>query len=269
MKKGLINILLVASILITPSCTATYFYSSLNVEETDVEKVDNGDFFFENDSVWIAHSFKGEDAPIQITVFNKLDIPLYVDWSKSALILDNIPYPYSKNESYQLEISEKTGYYSKTTTTSNTISRGKHVSFIPPKTMVTHQTLRLSAKFDEINDNKYQKAKMLSQNQQMMDVKYMNFEHHNTPLRFGSYITVYTAPENAQAYRSNFYVTRVIKTKAKPDKLPNDMADRGDMFYQCVRPDNSGWYVLGTVGVVVGATAVDILIHKDDDSYYY
>lgn len=273
MKKGIINILLVASILITPSCTATYFYSTLNVEEPNVEKVDNGDFFFENDSVWIAHSFKGEDAPILISVYNKLDVPMYVDWSKSALILDGIAYPYATSKAHQSGVGESVTYGDITAYTqtiyNGTIDLPKHIDFIPPKTRVVHQGLRLAAKFDEISDSKYQKAKMQSESLQMIDVKYINFEHHNTPLRFGSYITVYNTPQKAQAYRSNFYVTRLIKTKTQPDKLPNDMANRGDMFYQCVGPDNTGWYVLGTVGVVVGATAVDILIHKDDDYYYH
>lgn len=98
MKKIMTLMLIFVCVLITSSCTSTYFYSSLNVMEEEVVKVDNGDFLFENDSLWIAHCFKGEDAPIQITIFNKLDVPLYVDWSRSALILNNTPYPYSKEK---------------------------------------------------------------------------------------------------------------------------------------------------------------------------
>lgn len=273
MKKGIINILLVASILITPSCTATYFYSTLNVEEPNVEKVDNGDFFFENDSVWIAHSFKGEDAPILISVYNKLDVPMYVDWSKSALILDGIAYPYATSKAHQSGVGESVTYGDITAYTqtiyNGTIDLPKHIDFIPPKTRVVHQGLRLAAKFDEISDSKYNKVKMVDSKNQLNNVKRIKFDYTNSPLHFGSYITVFTAPGKLQAYRSNFYVTHLIKTKISPGDLPNDMAERGDTFYQCIRPDNSGWYVLGTVGLVVGATAVDILIHKDDDYYYH
>ena len=80
-----LTILLVAVIGFV-SCQSTYFFSSLKTTDRYMEKVENGDFLLENDSLWIAYCFKGENAPIRITVFNKMTKPLYVDWAQSALV---------------------------------------------------------------------------------------------------------------------------------------------------------------------------------------
>ncbi len=53
-----------------------------------------GDFVQENDTVRISYRFWGENAPVTITIYNKLDEPLYVDWGRSALIIDDVATTY-------------------------------------------------------------------------------------------------------------------------------------------------------------------------------
>lgn len=147
--------------------------------------------------------------------------------------------------------------------TSGTIEMPKDVTFIPPKTVITHNTLRLSARFDEISNKEYLSGKLGTKGGESLNIKRISYDIESSPLHFGSYITVYATPDKPQAYRSNFYVNHLIKTKVKPEDLPADMADRGDMFYQCKRPNNTGWEVLGSIGIMAGVAAVDVLIWKD------
>ena len=58
------------------------------------EKNERGDFVQENDTVRISYRFWGENAPVTITIYNKLDEPLYVDWGRSALIIDDVATTY-------------------------------------------------------------------------------------------------------------------------------------------------------------------------------
>lgn len=271
MKKVILTIL-VSTLLGLSSCTSTYFYSTLKTTNLDVEKVENGDFLYENDSLWIAYCFKGEDAPIQITIFNKLDTPLYVNWQKSSLILNGVSHPYSDGKITVSTTSEGTSYpdiffknvhhnYSNTNTT---VQLPKHISFIPPQTMVSHSTLRLSAQFDEIEGSKYKNAKLVTAHGETTNIKRIGYELQDTPLRFGSYLTLYTTPDKEQAYRIGFYVNNLIKTKVKPSLLPSDMAERGDTFYQHKRPNNTGWEILAGSVIVAGTVAIDVWANKDD-----
>ena len=45
----------------------------------------------------IQYNFNGADAPINITIENKLDVPLYIDWQQSALIINNKAISYVPN----------------------------------------------------------------------------------------------------------------------------------------------------------------------------
>lgn len=275
MKRKLFLIASILSILLT-SCTSTYFYSTLQSTNHDVEKVNNGDFLFENDSLWIAHCFKGEDAPIQITIFNKLNVPLYVDWSRSALILNQVAYSYAGSETTLTTTSRSDTYHSPYWGTSTTytdsdinIRLPESVNVIPPQTMVSRSTLRLAAQFDEIDKNEYTKGKLALTDGTIGQMGRIKYEFDNTPLRFGSYVSVYTQPEKLQSYTTNFYVTHLIKTKASPKLLPSDMAERGDTFYQQKRPNNTGWEIFGVAALTAGAVAIDVMVHKDDHHHHH
>lgn len=268
MKK--LALTLASMALMMSSCSSTYFYSTLETTNYDVEKVENGDFLYENDSLWIAHCFKGEDAPIQITVFNKLDVPLYVDWNRSALILNNVAHSYVTGNTQIISSTESTTYHypwgtsDTRSTTQGTMITPKNVSMIPPQTMITEKTLRLAAQFDEIAKNKYTKGKLGTKDGMVAPIDRIKFEQDNTPVRFGSYVSVYTKPEDLTGYRMDFYVTNLIKTKVSPNDLPNDMADRGDTFYQHIRPNNTGWEILAGTAIMAGAVAVEVLVHKEE-----
>lgn len=87
--KRMLFVLSVVALLCMSSCSS-YYYSVLESNDAVGEKNDDKDFVIENDSVCISYCFYGEDAPISITVYNKMDEPLFVDWQRSALILDDV-----------------------------------------------------------------------------------------------------------------------------------------------------------------------------------
>ncbi len=49
-------------------------------------KVENNNYVYENDTLKITYSFWAEDGVMAFIIENKLDIPLYIDWKKSAFI---------------------------------------------------------------------------------------------------------------------------------------------------------------------------------------
>jgi hypothetical protein len=51
---------------------------------------ENKEYFTENDTLQIKYTFKGENFPITLTIYNKLNQPLYIDWSRSVVVINNI-----------------------------------------------------------------------------------------------------------------------------------------------------------------------------------
>lgn len=264
----------ISLLILLSSCSSTFFYSTLNTPNEYVEKVDNGDFLLETDSLWIAYCFKGESAPIQITVFNKLNKPLYIDWQRSALIINNTAYSYSSNEinfsetnqafiyNYQTHAGE--GYSYSNEGFGRSVNMPHYTTFIPPRTMVSHIPLRLDLNFENINNKSFKSTYMGDKNHDAIKVKRISFDEYDSPLQFRSYLTIYANPDKPMTFEQSFYMSHLIKTNSiNPKNLPADMADRGDFFY-LEKPANTTALeiILGTT-LVVGAVVLDVAIDSD------
>ncbi|WP_165023147.1 hypothetical protein [Dysgonomonas sp. ZJ279] len=258
------------------SCSSTYFLSTLSSNSEDVEQVENGDFLIEKDSLWIAYCFNGESAPIQITVFNKSSQPLYVDWQKSALIVNDVAFTYGGEKlemggnvnGYFIDdmpmlynsVGEFQGDFR------GNINLPKYVSFIPPNTMISHKPLRLTGvDLEVIPKKEYKNMLMTDKNDQTVKVKQVNFEEENTPLKFRSYLTVYAENNKPIVFEQSFYLKNIIKsTSLTPKSMSKELAERGDLFY-IEKPANTTFanIFLGT-SLVVGAVALDVMVNTNN-----
>src|SRR5438045_9585163 len=76
-------------ILLTGLFTSCSRYQYVTITSSDIRKNDKQEFVIENDSIRIQYNFNGADAPINIAIENRIDVPLYIDWPQSALIINN------------------------------------------------------------------------------------------------------------------------------------------------------------------------------------
>ncbi|MDR2916116.1 MAG: hypothetical protein LBV74_15040 [Tannerella sp.] len=236
-----------AILLAFTSCRSTYFFATLDTSNEYVEKVENGDFLFETDSLWIAYCFKGENAPVQITAFNKTDKPFYIDWNRSALIIDNMAVTYA---------GEKRDYFEKWAN-SESVAASDNTTFIPPQSMVSEIPLYLSPNFEQIDNKDYRNAYVGNRFNEAFSVKRIDFEESATPLKFSSYLTIYAQPDKPMVFTQDFYLKNLIKaTGVQPNDLANDMANRGDFFYTIKPANNSALYTTLTVIGVAGLAIV-------------
>lgn len=72
-------------ILLTGCSSYQYVYIDSHLKKTETKE-----FIHETDSFTIKYSFSGENFGVDITVFNKLGRPVYIDWGKSTLIINGI-----------------------------------------------------------------------------------------------------------------------------------------------------------------------------------
>jgi len=269
--KRLLTILIIA-ITAFSSCKSTYYYSILDTKDDFVEKVDNGDFLFENDSLWIAYCFKGESAPIQITVFNKSDKPLYIDWNRSVFIINDLAVSYAGQnidfEGYSTGSTYTWGYGGQYDGSySGSVKIHENMSFIPPKTMVSRKTLNIEIGFENLNKRNYKTQIMANKKEETFRIQRAHFTENNTPLEFRSYLTLFSEPDKPMYFEQQFYISDLIKTKnIKPNTLPYGLADRGDWFY-IEKPANNSFVniLLGTT-IVAGAIILDTTLNSDE--YY-
>lgn len=282
------NILILISILVyflsSSACSTTYIYSTLNSANASVEKTNEGDFFFENDSLWISYSLKalnqtsrGANAQLVISIFNKLDKPLFIDWNKSFLSYNGIRHSYKgvvdlvgigdgyggayeydvsvvKNQNHMEEVSKA----------------GNYVSVIDPRMMISYGTFDLTEDLGKYRKAKMDNLELKTEQGASKKVQGWVFDSSNTPLQLASYIkTYYHKPDEGQTYGINLYMANILRTQTKPEKMPQDMSERGDVLLYKRKASNRFWKSLGKgaaiSGIAITTIAVDSYLNKDED----
>ncbi len=122
----------IASLLLLDGCTPNAQLVTLRGNNV---KPDADGLVLDNDTLTLRYSFYSERGLMNLTLFNKLNVPLYVDWKKSAFIVgkNKLDYWYDVAD-VNLTGSSYRYYHSSTGSLSGTISKEDQVAFIPPRT---------------------------------------------------------------------------------------------------------------------------------------
>jgi hypothetical protein len=190
----------------------TYQYATISssIDEGNADLLST-----ETDTLKIAYDFRGEKGPVKISIYNKLDVPLYVDWSKSALIVENIRTLYWNKKSIinaEVTTSRYQSGVSRTSTLEGTLINQEAVSFIPPKSWTKEYTLNLNPDFFTVSSFT-EKDKVNGQ-----VVKSASFTKENSPLRFRSFLTLSSTPDfkSPRYFDHNFWISEISQTSAGP-----------------------------------------------------
>ncbi len=243
-------------ILALASCS-TYQVNVLSSTNT-IKDDKTGVFNFENDSVKITYSFSGNNAPVSIQVFNKLDKPLYVDWQRSAAVIGDDAVSYMPNKvnisgsysgtTYSWQSRPRTSLTNYSSTSGNISAVAdlpKNTTFLPPHSQASNVPILLTKDRIQLPDNNYPKEKINlfdGENGLRAEVQVANFMKDNSPLKFKSYLTLYTQDGNVikpMAYQHEFYVSKIVNTNTEPFYLPEFQRQRGDFFLNAKLPQTT------------------------------
>lgn len=279
--KTFFSVMQLTICLLFLSGCSSYYYSLLSSNDGKSRLSEDNDFVLENDTVRISYCFYGEDAPVAITVFNKLDEPLFVDWTRSALIIDDVAtsyyadtapiqgntqsstdgYSYKWNKRFEISSSDSYGSFT------GEITLPKGVSFIPPKSKIGNASLRLNnLSFDKIPDEAYVKGKFAKRDGTVTNIRTKKYTEDDSPLRFRSYLTLYMhTPEGkigkTMSFEQSFYISQLIKTgNVPPQNFEGGQRQAGDFFYvHNVKGTNAG-LIIGAVAIGTVVVALDAAV---------
>jgi hypothetical protein len=188
------------SILVLVSGCSKYQYVFV---DSHLYKNENKEFITETDTVMVKYTFSGENFPINLTIYNKLQQPLYIDWGRSVVIINNI----------QMDGS----FY-----------RDGQVSFIAPLSYVKVSSNNLQNQFIKIHENNVQSYVTLS-GSGTRGKKY-SFDETSTPLFFRNILALTTNEDYSMPtfFDYSFWVSDVIQAGAGPKTM---MYNPPNQFY--------------------------------------
>lgn len=261
------TIVIIAAIVLLSSCKA---YQLSTIASTGLRIDSSGVFKVENDSLALSYNFIGENEPLNIEIFNKLNEPMYVNWAKSALIAADKAYTYA-NDIISIEGSTSSSSFQYgrggSTFSDGSISASaklnQHESFIPPHSKITRTIYVLkNLEITTLPKSDFRKTFLnYDDGSGQAPAKRAEYDALNTPLNFKSYLTLYTVDENKTktfTMEQKFYVSGMIKTNASPENLYEFKHNRGDVIINS-RPTGFAktMAVAGLVGAVGALTSAE------------
>lgn len=232
------RILLPVTCLLLFSSCGTYQY--MTVSSTTAVKPDNfQDLVIENDSFLVRYNFNGPNAPVNLLIQNKLNQPVYIDWKRSGMIVND------RNISYVSNVVPITGGIS--TSTVNWSRRWSstegslyaeaalpgQMDFLPPRSYTTKSALVSSIDFAYLPDSAYKRVPYKIIDDSYRKVDKASFTADNSPVRLRSYITIITGDSLSKPlfYEHSFYISEIIHTGLGPDNFQFMASRLGDHFY--------------------------------------
>jgi hypothetical protein len=224
--KKLLLILCFACVLV--SCEKPYM-QILETKSSNTN-LENDYYVYENDMLKITYEFWHDRGLMSFTVFNKLETPIYIDWSKSCYINNSSKMNYWFGESCFSSFS----YYGKHYYSGPVVAPGYNISeftgvsnstepqmyekitFIPPRSNYYRSQFHFSSeKFLALDQTKFEevisKEDGMEEKNEKTRIYSMDFDRSNTPIVFRNYLAVSkTGKSDDMSYVDNeFYVSSV------------------------------------------------------------
>lgn len=210
------------------SCS-TYYGSTMNTKDPYTIKNEYGEFLVEGDSLDVIYNFYGENAPIAVSVVNKMSKPLYINWRKSGIMIDDIPSPYQDPNVHEIDDEAIVNF-------SSFLDDPDGLGYVKPYSRLNKQILELTNfNFDKIPDTLFLKwnteADSRGDNKKYNAIRYIA---SNSPIYLRTFLTIYEdSMEAGEAffYENDFYMSELIKGSGSLNKLEAYRNWRGDFFY--------------------------------------
>jgi hypothetical protein len=192
-------------------------------------KVINDNYVFENDTIKVTYSFWAEDGVMAFIIENKLDIPIYIDWKKSAFISTKNKFSYySENEVTDTKgvgasamylyrnVYDWSRWYPVNVSVSESRSvkyKEERITFVPPHAATERASYNIYPRKYIIMDN----IKSTQIGDSKAKGKVVSFSKDDAMITFRNFLT-YSTKETfeTEKYVSNdFYVGKVIELAKK------------------------------------------------------
>ena len=252
--RPLLPLVIVSMIIL--SCSR-YQYAVIT-SETGVDSV--GLITSENQSLRISYAFSGLRGQAHVQIYNKLEVPLYVSWDKSAIIFsDQVASDIRKNtvtinkgpsDRKRNVDNAKIRWHRKLSSHPDSIEHTwlQAVTAIPPKSEVKSDFIYLGNKFF-----KQPSSDMKERLQDEAVVRYRNYSRSESPFQFRSYFTISHSADlsDSTVIASEFWVSEISVTAVKPSAMRSYL-DKANVYY-IAKPTAateviSGALILGSVG---------------------
>lgn len=228
------NLILPVLVILSLSSCVTYQY--LTVDSTQLQKDDQKQLTTENDTMRLTYGFSGGGGPVTITVLNKTNQPLFINWAKSAIIRNGQSFALSGNSAFVASaVRTSTG----TADLVGSVNVPPGMEFIPPQTRITRSSIYLNqsgGSTQTVIPDTAQKQIFTTNDGAEESYHRVAYDETQSPVRWKSYLTFVIGQGSGTEFTTShtFYVGTVMQTHYAPAmfKLYHEPGDQFYIFWQ-------------------------------------
>jgi hypothetical protein len=242
-------------------------YQYATISSSNMNLSNNHEFVAENDTLRLVYNFSGRNAPVRLVIENKLNVPVYVDWRQSALIVNDKAISYVPNEVPIIGALNTAGIKwdavnSSSSGTLNAVATlPASLDFIPPHSRIAKNPMGVTNRaIKSIPDSAVKKIQIPTEEGSFW-AKQSTFTEASSPMRFRSYLTISVGEAGAkpQALEHGFYISELVTTGLGPESFGYIQRNEGNRYY--IKETTgfgkaaTGFGVIAGTAVVYGAAA--------------
>ncbi|WP_245859469.1 hypothetical protein [Spirosoma aerolatum] len=151
----------------------------------------------DNDTLTLRYNFASERGLMQLSIVNKLNKPLYVDWKRSSFIIgqDKVDYWSDVSDVHLSGSASRYSRYASSVYLGGTIKKQEPIAFIPPQTKLEKKQFVVvpqgSVRLTGPSTIEQEKAKWTDRKKPVDIVNYA-YSADQSPLTFRNYLTLST-----------------------------------------------------------------------------
>jgi hypothetical protein len=237
------HLILSAALLLTLSACSTYQY--MTIDSQQLKKTPQNQFSLENDTLRLTYNINGKGGLLTISIYNKTDQPLFVNWKKSALIRNQQTTSLFDNNILIRGRSYGSAYRNKSFAASNTnftasLALPDGMDFIPPASSISKELPKIeqTGPLEAYIPDSVQHKKLTEPNgMNYMRYQQLTFSDNDSPIRFKAYLTFSLGSDNNHEFAetSSFYIGEVCQTQSEPE-IFTLYRQQGDQLYVKLKP---------------------------------
>lgn len=232
-----IALLLFISINLIACSKKSLVFETKSVNQ-DVAKDDKEYFVFENDTIRMVYTFWSNQGSMAFSIYNKLKVPLYINWKRSSLVLNAQKTDYwtdetvvslrktTKNNAATVAYGVNSPLYQLMSLTAmSTVSyvqqnviKPEKVTFIAPQSYIFKAKDGLISSKLPTSSFSWQKESFNSKSgKKKVKGESVKFAENNTPIVFRNFLSISTSEEfaNEDYIDHTFYINKLIRVNAK------------------------------------------------------
>ncbi len=222
MTKKLLLFLFALSLF---GCKTTTYVQVIETKADNVKIVDDT-YVFENDSLKITYNLWRERGLMQFNIYNKLNVPLYIDWRKSSYIDNTFKLNYWEDVERTNALYKSYYFYDLPYNTTASVGNSgtkmvkeERITFIPPKANYTRTKFYIIPRSFIVLDKNgpYTEIPLSNDTQQTTKVFYKEFSKDATPRTFRNFLTFSLTEDFVDEFYidNEFYISKILEMESK------------------------------------------------------